>query len=239
MTPLFYFRDFQNRLSFRLRSQIRFHKNPKTDELVKPGVLQLQDELGDFLDLFHWGNFGLSLSSTNPLLVGDVGARDFSFAPVFDRHFRNKGIREVEVHGFEVDAYRRYTNLCSRADYGRAFAGRIPKGYYHAMDFLDWDLPLDVIFLLHPFVTPEPPLRWGLPLSVYRPQILFEHCMRILKTRTGILLLSNPTLKEFEISLNLAEKAGFTVKQKVLWKATSTNPAHQKPRFGAWLSCYP
>ncbi len=138
----------------------------------------------------------------------DVGAKNFFLGPVIERLFYEKQI-EVEIHGIEIDAYRR--NLCfrSRLDYAEYFCTRVARGYFHAMDFLKWEEPADVVFLLNPFVTAEPLLRWGLPIQHLQPEKLLQKCSEVLLRREGYLITSHPTEKEKQIFGSLALKYSF------------------------------
>lgn len=225
MNPLFYLRSLQNSFSFALRSALTWERIPSLEDFNQERDRRLQSELKDFLDLLDWSY----LPQKREIRVADIGARDFVFAPVFETHFRNLNYLP-EIHGVEIDAYRRYTSLLSRADFGRYHAAGLSRGFYHCCDFLDWNNPLDVCFFLHPFVTPEPPLRWGLPLSAFKPQELFNHASDLLEA-SGLLIVSNPTREEQDISVRLALKAGFEVKEYQTWWPDVTT-AHRKPRFG-------
>lgn len=235
MMPLYYLRHLQNSLNFVLRNQVRFRRQPRLEDLRTTTILKLQEELEEFLGLFDWTFLAGATQRRGIFTAADVGALDFSFAPVFEKHFQSLGLAAVAIHGIEIDAYRRYSNFYSRADYGRAFASQIRRGSFHALDFLKFQQPLDFIFLLHPFVTPEPSLRWGLPLSVYKPQAIFDHCRDLLKGRRGTLLLSNPSEGEFENARKRAVCSGFVIQEQKIWQPRETT-AHQKPRYGAVLS---
>jgi hypothetical protein len=232
----YWFRNFQNHLNYSLRSRINISLNADPSDAMSEYTLQLQKELHEFLNLFSWIEFQEQFDEVHQPNVVDIGARDFSFASVIDRHFRTKGF-DPNVHGVEIDSYRRYRNLRSRADYGRFHAKSIPHGYFHAVDFLKWHRPIHFAFLLHPFVTPEPPLRWGLPLSTFRPQQIFDHAFELLAPQGGMMLLSNPSLEEFELSAKFARKSGFLFGESHEWKPSS-GTAHEMPRIGIMLKTF-
>jgi hypothetical protein len=192
-----------------------------------PSDLRLQGEVREFLEGFRWKN---SFGTAQPIAVADVGARNFALAPV---------IREMllpipaDIHGFEIDAFRRLVNFRTRADYGHYYARRTPGATYHPYDFMRWEQDLDLILLLHPFVKPEPLLSWGLPLSTFRPEALFAHCRKLLTARQGKLIFCSPTPEEFALSTQFAERAGFKVVQKNRWTPTRKN-LQTLPRLGAW-----
>jgi hypothetical protein len=231
MNPVYYLRALQNEINFRVQNLARWRSQVSASDVDLIQNATLQNELDAFLGLFDWSALGHGRVSEDPLVVADMGARDFVFAPVFDRLFKKYG-RASSIYGVEIDGYRRFTNFKARADFGRYHAQTVADGHYIVGDFLDFERPLDVCFFLHPFVTPEPPLRWGLPLSTFKPSDLFDHAFQLLAAQSGFLLLSNPSLKEFEISLEFARLAGFTLIENKTWEPTAET-VHQKPRIGA------
>ncbi len=68
--------------------------------------------------------FADGLARFDRLAVADVGCRTFLFAPVIERCFAAHGLR-VELHGIELDAFRRFTDLRTRQDHGRFYAALV------------------------------------------------------------------------------------------------------------------
>ena len=95
-------------------------------------------------------------------------------------------------------------------------------------------MDLNVAFLLNPFVSKEPILAWGLPLRQLEPMALFRHAEELLKTRQGLLVLSNPSEEEQETSLYMANRAGFSVHSQTLWQA-NPDGIQKRPRYGTVL----
>ena len=164
------------------------------------------------------------------LTVVDIGAKDFFLASLLSRYFHWKG-EPPHVIGIEVDGYRRYQNLQTRASLGKANAAYIPHGEYRVMDFLQWEKPIDIAVLFGPFVTEKPLLGWGLPRSFFQPQALFQHVARTLSA-DGILFLSCPTEEEFDLSHAFAQKAGLVQLERKDWKPQSIDSG-RNPVFGA------
>ncbi len=227
------FRNLRNNFDFHLRNKIKFNRplspNAKIDDLA----IRMQSELREFLDLFRWKMVleKMDLVPGDPLVIGDIGTRTFVIAPVLDQIFRELNF-SPEVHGFEVDAYRRFTNFRSRADYGHFYAMQIPKGEYHTQDFNYWNGDLHIALLLNPFVTEEPLLRWGLPRKFLRPEFLFDNTHKSLRKNRGILLVSSPTIEEYRIAQYLAVQSGFRRIQEETWRH-SDNSLQGQPRYGA------
>lgn len=168
------------------------------------------------------------------MVVADVGARTFNLARPLDLLCRSLKL-DPEIHGIELDGYRRYRSLRTRADYGKFHAQTIANGYFHVMDFLDWTKPLDLVVLLNPFVTLFPLKAWGLPKKYFQPERLFKHAASLLEERQGLMLLSSPNEEEFRLALALANRFGLDAVESQEWKP---GPQHiqRQPRFGCLLS---
>ena len=172
-----------------------------------------------------------ALLSTNPHpRVADIGAKNFFLAPALDRLLRARGL-DPEIHGIEIDAFRRYRNLWTREDYGRLYANSIAYGVFHAMDFHQWTQPLDLALLLNPFVSEGPLRAWGLPESCFRPLDLFAHTHTLLKPQNGMLILCSPSESELEIAGSLAKEVGFVFRERKDWQPLR-NSLQQRPRLG-------
>ncbi len=200
---------------------------------LSPVDVRLQQECQQFLALFDWEPILKSFNPSLALTVADIGARNFAFAPTLDAHFMALGY-QATIHGIEVDAYRRLIDFHTRADYGHYFAKSIRSGFYHPIDFLAWNYPLHVGFLLNPFVTREALLAWGLPLSELQPEKIFHHAYSLLKPQNGVLVLSNVDEDEIEISYEIAKKAGFVIGEAKSW-FPNVDVKTALPRFGTIL----
>jgi len=221
-------RDLRNRFDFFARSHFPFSRYLSSQTPIPPNEIRFQEEIRQFLEGVPWESYLFERKQI--WKVADVGAKNFSLAPLIDSVFLEKKLK-VEIHGIEIDAYRRFTNFHTRADYGNFFAGKARSAEYHAMDFLEFTQPLDLILMLHPFVTQEPLQLWGLPLKHFRPVALFDHAYSLLKKQKGFLILSSPTEQEFQIASELAHKSGFTLGASIFWKPQG-NSVQKKPRYG-------
>lgn len=180
----------------------------------------------DFIENFPWPE----AATPNALLkVADIGCRTFFLAPALEAIFRRRGFLP-EIHGIEVDAFRRLADFRTRKEYGDYFASLIPSGEFHAIDFLEWNEEVDVAFLLNPFVQERSVLAWGLPLRFLQPGALFAHCAHTLK-ENGLLLVSAPTVEEKEKSDHWARQAGFLPIKTAEWHPTPRS-TQTRPRLG-------
>jgi hypothetical protein len=225
-------KDLKNRLDFFLRSHLTWGRPISPSTKLHPQAKRFQTELTEFLKAFSWQNY-LTPSQLQKLTIADVGTRTFSSVLSFEEVFQLQ-TQSLELHGFEIDAYRRFTNFRTRADYGKYYAARVKAGYFHAVDFTTWSGHFDLIAMLHPFVTPEPLQAWGLPLKEFKPQLLFDHAAKNLLPSQGLLLLSSPNDDEFQKSLQLANNSGFWLLEKRQW-APQKGSLQKQPRLGALL----
>lgn len=222
--------SLRNHIDFLLRKFVRI-KNPL--QLSKKQLefdLQFQKEIAEFLNLFS--PYHALTQEKEELVIADVGCRNFCLAPTFDSYFKDYS---TTLLGIEIDAYRRYRDFHTRADYARYYASQVQKGYFFDSDFLKFNKSCDVIFLLNPFVTKRPLLKWGLSLFQFKPEAIFKHCYDVLKEKRGRLFLSTPSEEEFEIALKLLTSCQFKVIETVLW---NPSPEHLQidSRFGALLT---
>jgi hypothetical protein len=222
--------SLRNQFDFFLRKILRV-KNPLQLSKKQLEVDSLfQKEITEFLNLFS--PYYTQTQEKEELVIVDVGCRNFCLAPVLESYFQDYS---TTVYGVEIDAYRRYRDFHTRADYAHYYAKRVEKGSFLDCDFLKFKKSCDVVFLLNPFVTKRPLLKWGLSLFQFKPEAIFKHSYEILKGRKGLLFLSTPSEEEFEIALKLLTSCHFKILEKVVW-----NPTHQHlqvdSRFGALLS---
>jgi SAM-dependent methyltransferase len=187
----------------------------------------LGDEVLSFISLFHWPD-KTSKSPARPVVV-DIGCRTFFLAPALDRFFRELGY-QPEIHGVEIDAFRRMRDFRTRKEWGDFFASTISNGNFHAMDFLQWEKPVDFALLLNPFVLERSVLAWGLPLRFLQPEALLRKCKDQM-VPGGRLLISAPTAKELAESVRLAARVGFKKLQTANWQPTESS-IQTRPRLG-------
>ena len=159
----------------------------------------------DLLEAAHrgWtGNYGEAAIGI------DAGCKNFFYAFGLFRfleRFRIHGTRKITLTGYEIDAYRVYTDLRSRADHARGYASFLPGTRFVAGDFLDAPGPADLVTALFPFVTKTPHLAWGLPLDRLHPLAFFAHALKIL-TPGGVLVTAAQGEKEFDAHLAILRR---------------------------------
>lgn len=221
-------KNLRNQFDFFVRSKIRFEKGLPEDFQIPLSEKKFQEEIEEFLNKLGFNK--LFQDSEKHFVVSDVGAKNFSLAPVLDGYLKENH-KTGEIHGIELDAYRRLSDLRSRFDYAKFFCAQAREAYFHPIDFLDFQKNCDVILMLNPFVSESPLLAWGLPLKHLKPQELFLHASDLLRSRRGTLVLSSPSEDEFEIASNHAKKAGFRLGEPASWHPNPQS-IQKRPRFG-------
>lgn len=225
---MFSLRNIRNQVDFFIRSKIRLEKELPQDFKVPLREKKFQEEIEEFLDKIDFKK--LFTASKSSYVVCDVGAKNFSLAPVLDSYLRESKCLG-EIHGIEIDAYRRLSNFYTRADYARYFCRQAREAYFHPIDFLGFEKNSDVILMLNPFVSKAPLLAWGLPLQHLKPAELFCHAYDLLKEKKGVLVFSSPSEDEFEMASTLAKQAGFQLGMRVSWHPKPES-IQKKSRYG-------
>ncbi len=202
MSLIYKVRSTRNAVDFALRRVLSL--GFKVDKAL-PADVQFQKEMAIFFGKFDWRKQLRHYPHGGRLTVLDVGARNFSLAPVFHQLLRGLHFKP-QIHGIEIDAYRRMSNLHTRRDYADYFVSQTADSKFHVVDFLKWDTPADCIFLLNPFVTESPLLAWGLPLRHFKPEQFFEKVTSLLTPGQGLLFVTNPSEEEVEITQALLRK---------------------------------
>jgi hypothetical protein len=227
-------KNIRNQLDYFVRSKIRFAKELPQDFEIPLSEKKFQEEIKEFLEQLNFKN--LFVTDRTSYIVCDVGAKNFSLAPVLDG-FLQEANKSGEIHGIEIDAYRRLSDFRTRADYARYFSRKARAATFHPIDFLSFQKMSDVILMLNPFVSKDPLLAWGLPLKYLKPIELFTHAYDLLLERKGNLILSSPSEDEFEISSQCAKQAGFKLGMPVFWHPKPKS-IQKKSRFGRVCSIY-
>ncbi len=121
--------------------------------------------------------------------VLDVGSKNWHYIEALHNFFKNKA-PNVSINGIEIDAYRMYINFHTRYDYAMHRISHMPNVSYIAADVLEHKDKYDDIMVFYPFVTPEPLMSWGLPLSKLKPIELIKHLYDILNPGGRILIVN-------------------------------------------------
>jgi hypothetical protein len=156
----------------------------------------------EYLDILDraWADCGLPHPEGGVLC--DVGSASFWYAAALNAFFRPR-----ELVGVEVEGHRLFKDGHSRIDYAAGYVGQIPGARFLVADYVECDLPADVITAWFPFMTPAALLAWRLPLSMLAPERLFVRIYRNLRPK-GLLVLVNHGAAEAAIARGLCDAAG-------------------------------
>jgi hypothetical protein len=224
------FFDVRNSVDFFLRNRLRLGREVKAHLAAPETDWKLQEEFRQFFSRFDWKSLLAPFAQADPLVVADIGARNFAFGPVIDKVFEKAEVT-AEIHGIEIDSFRLLSGFHTRKNFGDYYAAQMRKGYFHPTDFLMWNEPLHLALLLNPFVSEEPTLAWGLPLSTLHPERMFRHTFNCLAPQNGLMLLTCPSVEEMEIAKELAKTVGFEELTRQEWHPPKQS-VQQKPRYG-------
>lgn len=189
----------------------------------------------DHLDTLAAG-VSLPLSADGAVRAADVGSGDFHYATALQRFLAQHATdtaRTVVLRGFEIDGHGVYRDGHSRADHARAHAALASRGSglvrYEVTDVLRVNLPeQDVVTLFYPFVFSYPLLRWGLPLSRFRPRRLLHRAVAMLRPG-GLLVVASQTDTEFARLRTLLADAPVELVRSGSF-ATDLGPAAERTR---------
>jgi hypothetical protein len=156
----------------------------------------------DYLDILEEAWSGMRLPRTRGGVVQDIGSSNFWYAPVLHSFFR-----PTELLGIEVEGYRIYLNGYSRLDYAQGYIRHLPSTQFIVGDYTCYERPADIVTAWYPFLTPDPVLAWGLPLSVFAPHALHSRIARNLQPH-GRFVMINQGRKEAGIAASLCKKVG-------------------------------
>ena len=98
--------------------------------------------------------------------------------------------REVQLTGYEADAFRVYPNGFSRYDFAQSYIQGLEKVKYMPEKFIRQLENYDLITMLFPFVFIKDHLKWGLPFRRFNPIKLLRDVWDSLK-QGGVLIIVN------------------------------------------------
>jgi SAM-dependent methyltransferase len=135
-------------------------------------------------------------------VVCDIGCASFWYAAALAAFFR-----PAELVGIDVEGHRLFKDGRTRIDYATGYVSGIPHARFLVADYLDCDLPADVITAWFPFLTPAAILAWRLPLSLLAPERFFAQVSGNLRPG-GYFLMVNHGAEEAALGEKLCMAAG-------------------------------
>ncbi|MFZ5826235.1 MAG: hypothetical protein ACOY94_18220 [Bacillota bacterium] len=166
----------------------------------------------------------------NPVTALDAGCGDWFYVRALHgllRYYGSATPRAVTLDGVEVDAWALYEGFHSRYDWAQAYMAGCPGASYLPGDIRRYDRPVDVAFMLFPFLFPDDLRRWGLPRRFLRPAEYLRHVWGLVKPG-GWLVIANLGEAERAEQHRLLKEASISVR----WFATHTSALfeYDKPR---------
>lgn len=158
------------------------------------------------------------LTFSKHVKILDIGSKNWYYAHALYKFFQHK-YEDVELTGIEIDANRLYTDFYSRKDYANFYIKNLNKTRYLHQDFLKHNEKYDVITIFLPFVTPEPHIRWGLPLNKFKPEHFLAHSLNLLNEK-GIIIIMNQGEKEAIIQTDLLKRTNANFKAAERFEST-------------------
>jgi SAM-dependent methyltransferase len=134
---------------------------------------------------------GVTLASS--VTAADVGAASWFYVRglyALLRWWQRSSERQVNLTGYEADAFRVFADFYSRFDHAQAHVRGLDGARFLPQRFERQPETFDVVTLLFPFVFKKDHLRWGLPQAMFDPQQLLADTWRSLK-RGGVMVIVN------------------------------------------------
>ena len=182
----------------------------------------------EYLDILDraWAKSGLAQPCGG--VVCDVGCASFWYASALQAFFRPR-----ELVGVEAEGYRLFRDGRTRIDYASGYVGALPNARFVVADYMNLELPADVVTAWFPFLTPGAILAWRLPLSMLQPERLFARIGRNL-TPDGRLVMVNHGTDEAGRAARLCDAAGLRLR----FRQAEAGTLSSHRREPAVLSCW-
>jgi hypothetical protein len=124
--------------------------------------------------------------------------------------YKSAAPRTFHLTGYEVDAYRLYSDFHTRKDHalgnmlGLANVEFVDRGFSRQPD------TFDVITLFFPFVFEKDHLQWGLPGNMFNPALLMKAAWDSLHSN-GLMVIVNQGVEEHRAEQILLQSLGIPV----------------------------
>jgi hypothetical protein len=234
------------------RSGLVLPDEPKTD-LIKSLPDEAQQKIQLFTQTYHLQNLATHSSQANfqvnlyyldlletafsrvqyilptSLKVLDVGVSDWFYIcslHAFLSHWQSPLPRQLQIDGYEIDAYRIYQDLYSRWDYAQFYSKGLEKITYHPHAFTPSTELFTLGFMFFPFIFIEDHLEWGLTKNQFSPQNLLASVWQSL-TPGGLLLIVNQGSAEQKTQLKNLEALGIQPLDSFLFHSVIKQYSHQ------------
>jgi SAM-dependent methyltransferase len=149
--------------------------------------------------------------------AADIGPSDWFYVKALYaalKWWNNSEGREVQLTGYEADAFRVYPNGFSRYDFAQSYIQGLEEVRYIPEKFTQQAEKYDLITMLFPFVFIKDHLKWGLPSRRFNPIKLLKDILHSLKPG-GVLIIVNQgepehhAQKDMLLSENISPSVAF------------------------------
>jgi hypothetical protein len=144
------------------------------------------------------------------IICADIGTSHWFYVQAlwsFYTWFQCKKPRDLTLEGYEVDAFRIYSDFHSRFDHALSHISETPGIQFIPKGFNPIPSHFDVITLFFPFVFEKDTLEWGLPSRLHAPDQLLQDAWSSIKPG-GVLMIVNQGKEEHDAQLMMCEKLG-------------------------------
>ena len=146
------------------------------------------------------------------LTAADIGPSSWFYVQALAAALTWYGVsvpRALRLTGYEVDAYRLYSDFHTRKDHALGNMRGLAGVTYVDQPFRAQPDTYDVLTTFFPFVFEKDLLEWGLPGSLFQPDVLLAAAFASLKPG-GMLVIVNQGEQEHEAQEELLRQHGIT-----------------------------
>lgn len=166
-----------------------------------------------YIDMLEKSLDGIPCDFPENMIAVDIGCSDWFYVHglySFFRWWRSSNGRNIKLYGYELDAYRLYSDLFSRYDHAISNIGDLHEVCFIDKEFIEQLGRFHFLCIFFPFVFYIDHLRWGLPPNKFNPQYFIQQCWNSIKPG-GILVLVNQGEKEHKVQMEILCKANIPI----------------------------
>ncbi len=150
---------------------------------------------------------------TETLTAADIGPSSWFYVHALSAALtwnRSNTPRTVHLTGYEVDAYRLFSDFHTRKDHALGNLRGLPNVEFIDHGFNVQPDKFDVITLFFPFVFEKDHLQWGLPGNLFNPMILMKAVWESVSPN-GLMIIVNQGLEENQAERKLVKDLNIPV----------------------------
>lgn len=130
-----------------------------------------------YLHMLEEGFQRAGIRAGHEIKAVDIGASHWFYVHAlysFLAWYQSGQPRNIQLDGYELDAYRVYADLYSRYDHALGHIGSLEGVHYHPERFTTQISVYDFAFMFFPFIHIHDHLGWGLPTTLFSPGELLQ-----------------------------------------------------------------